>query len=663
MAAERLFSHRGFMLDVSRHFMPAEDIKKLLDAAHQLGLNVMHWHLTDDQGWRMEIRKYPELTRTGSVRGDSCFEQACSTENNCGIYTREEIRDLVDYAGRLGIGILPEIEIPGHAAAMLAAYPEYGCRRGEDGGTWKEKVEVSGGIFPALVCAGKEETLQFLRDILDEVTELFPYPAVHIGGDEALKIRWRRCPDCRRRMRELSLESEDALQRWLVLQIGEYLAGRNRKTVVWNDVLAGGLLPPHFIVQHWAGNEEETRAFMRQGGTVICSDTKGYYLDYPYGRLDVRKIREYPTVPAYAQGLEDRLLGLEAPLWTERISSLSRAAYMMFPRLTAVSLKMTKAGELPLPGFLEKVRRLQQKVEACGLQGAPESCWNMTEEAAEEDLAEWDRLNRLETAKPQSRVEWRMASLDRAERLMEKIGVPAEFARKAGDAALAEAAGEPGPENPDGADVMIRQLMTAADSRIYGAWAGIPEEIWVATMKCYPRFIAEHRRSYGRDGFDRGSWTVRQTEARLFRIGELEYELCGENGREIGLHIPSDAVLDAEKMNESVREAREFLASRFPESAQAPIVCESWLLSPVLKELLPADSRILRFQEAFRLTETDPEDDNALEWVFCVAQGQRAGLELRTLPENTSLQRNMKRLLLNGKKPGSARGELVRLFE
>ena len=393
MAAERLFSHRGFMLDVSRHFMPAEQIKKLLDAAHVLGLNVMHWHLTDDQGWRIEIRKYPELTRIGSVRGDSRFGQASPTENNCGFYTREEIRDLVEYAERLGIGILPEIEIPGHASAMLASYPEYGCRQ-EDGGTWTDTVQTTQGVFQALVCAGKEETLQFLRDILDEVTELFPYPAVHIGGDEALKNRWRRCPDCQKRIRELSLGSEDALQRWLVLQIGEYLAGKNRKTVVWNDVLEGGLLPPYFIVQHWLGNEKETRAFMQQGGTVIVSDTKGYYLDYPYGRTDVRKIYEYPTVPAYAQGLEDRLLGLESPLWTEFVGNLSRAAYLLFPRLNAVSLKMRGTDKLPLPAFMEEVRQLQRQVEALGLSGAPESCWNLSEEAAEHDRAEWQRLNR-----------------------------------------------------------------------------------------------------------------------------------------------------------------------------------------------------------------------------------------------------------------------------
>ena len=651
------FAYRGFMLDVCRHYMPPENIRKLLDAARELGLNVMHWHLTDDQGWRLEIRKYPQLAEKGSRRGDSCFGHVSPTENNSGFYTQQEIRDLVAYAGERGIGILPEIEIPGHAAALLAAVPGLACRR-EGGKPWKDRVEVTGGIFPSLVCAGKEETLTFLQDVLDEVTELFPYPAVHIGGDEALKIRWRRCPDCQRRMRELGLASEDALQRWLVLRIGEYLAGKNRKTVVWNDVLAGGQLPPHFIVQHWMGYEEETRAFMQAGGSVICSDTASYYLDYAYGSIDVRKIWRYPAVPEYARGLEDRLAGLECPLWTERISNLSRAAWMLFPRLTAASVKMAGAGETPWEEFLEEVRRKEARVEALGLRGAPEKYWSLSEEDAEQDRLEWERMNRTEETVPQIQQEGKLMALDRAERLMKETGIPEGFARLAGDVMLAEIYGEPDPGDRDGAGTLIRQLAQAADSRLWGRWARLPEEIWLSTMKCYARFIGEHRRSYGRDGFDRGEWTVRQAEARLFRIGELEYELCDENGPEIGLHIPSDAVLEAERLNASLRDARAFLAEYFPAYAKAPAVCESWLLSPVLKEVLPADSRILRFQEAFDLLETDPEDDAALEWVFYVAQGQRAGLDLRMLPEKTSLQRGLKRMLLEGRKPGSAKGRL-----
>ena len=183
-------------------------------------------------------------------------------------------------------------------------------------------------------------------------------------------------------------------------------------------------------------------------------------------------------------------------------------------------------------------------------------------------------------------------------------------------------------------------------------------------MKCFPRFISEHRRSYGRDGFDRYGWTVRQIGAKLFRIGELEYELvAGETGRqEIGLHIPSDADMAPVKLNESLRKADAFLREYFPGWADASRTCESWLLSPVLKDLLPPSSRILGFQNAFDLTGMEPEDDSALEWVFHIAEGQRPFTDYTSLPEDTSLQRNMKALLLRGRKPGAASGVLARPF-
>ena len=652
--------HRGFMLDVCRHFMPLDEIKKLLQAAAVLKLNRMHWHLTDDQGWRIEIRKYPLLTEKGAVRGDSFFGGTPEAERNSGYYTQEEIRDLVAYAKSLGIEIIPEIEIPGHAAAMLAAYPQFGCRRGKTG-KWEEKVEISGGIFPALVCAGKEETLGFLEDILDEVTELFPFPAVHIGGDEALKFRWRRCPDCQRRIREKGLQSEDDLQRDLLMEVGEYLAGKGRKTIVWNDVLAGGPLPAHFIVQQWMGGRQETLAFMQSGGTVIRSDTDSFYLDYCYGRIDVRRIHETPRIPEYAMGLENRILGVECPLWTERIASLERAAWQLFPRLTAVSVKMS-GEELPWETFREKVKALEAEREAItGLKGAPEELWDMDPETAEADRKAETQTIFSGKAEAYERKEQRIVSLDAAERLAESLGIDRDFVQKGGDSVWAEIHGQEEPEDDNGAGILIRQLMIAADSRKYGAWKGIPEEIWMETMKCFPRFISEHRRSYGRDGFDRYGWTTRQIGAKLFRIGELEYELTEdkEGRKEIGLHIPSDTKLETERMNASLKAADAFIRERFPEWDGVPKTCESWLLSPALKDLLPEGSRILRFQEAFELEEIYPEDDAALEWVFYVAEGQRKELDISRLPENTSLQRKMKAMIMKGRKPGAAKGVLL----
>ena len=440
---KQAFVHRGFMLDVSRHFMPVPEIRRLLAAAAECGINRMHWHLTDDQGWRLEILKYPRLTGTGAFRGATHFGGVSETENNCGYYTQQEVRELVTYAKTLGIDIIPEIEIPGHSAALLAAYPETGCRRSRPGRPDTEpaeaypwQVRVSGGIFPDLVCAGRNETLRFLEDILDEVVALFPFPMVHIGGDEALKVHWRRCPDCRRRMREEGLASEDELQRWLVLALGEYLHQRGRETIVWNDVLDGGFLPDYFIVQQWMNNEDRTAEWMARGGRVICSDTRCWYFDYPYGATDVHRIWLYPRVPDYAKGHESGLLGIEATLWTERITNADRAAFMLFPRLAALGLKAAGQDALLWPVQKSRVAKIQDRIEALGLRGAPAEYWQMSEKAAEQDKqADLDRIYAPD-ALPYVRAQERVIRLDAEERELRRSGVPDDEFLPAGDAVL-----------------------------------------------------------------------------------------------------------------------------------------------------------------------------------------------------------------------------------
>ena len=463
------FAHRGFMLDVSRHFMPVPEIRRLLTAAAYCGINRMHWHLADDQGWRLEIRKYPRLTEIGAVRGPTHFGGVSETENNCGFYTQQEVRDLVAFAGTLGIEIIPEIEIPGHAAAMLAAYPEMGCRRVRPGRPedfvedrpYEYRVQVSGGIFPDLVCAGRKETLRFLKDILDEVISLFPFPMIHIGGDEALKLHWRRCPDCRRRIRKHSLQSEDELQYWLMLKIGEFLHSRGRETIVWNDVLDGGFPPDYFIVQQWLGNEEKIPEWIARGGRVICSDTRCWYFDYPYGATDVYRIWQYPRIPAYAEGHEDQLLGLEAPLWTERITNTEQAAFMLFPRLAALGLKAAGQDALLWPVQRRRIAAMQERIEDLGLHGAPPEYWQMSEEAAEQDKqADLSRIYAPD-ALPYVQAQERIIRLDREERRLHGLGVPESLILQAGDIVLDN------PDDPDAparADEMIRRFTESAEN-------------------------------------------------------------------------------------------------------------------------------------------------------------------------------------------------------
>ena len=252
---------------------------------------------------------------------------------------------------------------------------------------------------------------------------------------------------------------------------------------------------------------------------------------------------------------------------------------------------------------------------------------------------------------------------EKTERFMNRIGIPGGYILKARNQAAAVLHGSKPEDYDEGAEILVRQLTEAVESGENGPWKRIPEEIWLATMRCYPRFIGEHRRSYGRDGFDRGAWTVRQAGCRLFRIGELEYELYERKGkRAVSIHIPSDARLEADLLNGSVRQAGTFLSEYYPEWKNLPMICESWLLSPALKDMLKPESRIRRFQDAFDLTEEDPEDTSALEWVFFIAEGQRDSVRYENLPEDTSLQRKMKAALLAGKKPGNAGGTLARVF-
>ncbi len=663
----------GFMLDVSRHFMPAPDVLKLLDAAALCGLNTMHFHLTDDQGWRVEIKKYPKLAAVGSERGDSYFGSVFETEHNCGFYTQDQIRQIVAHARQRGIQVIPEIEIPGHASAMLAAYPEFGCRRTviqngaevEIESPYDYRVLNTGGIFPNLICAGKPESRRFLEDILDEIAELFPAPYVHIGGDEALKQHWRRCPDCQRRIRREGLKNEEELQRSLVLEVGEYLAKKGKKTIVYNDCLAGGLLPQHFIVQHWLGNDRQTGAFLKSGGQVIRSDLEHYYFDYAYSDIDVYKIWSAPAVPAYAQGAQEGPVGMECMLWTERITNLNRAAQLLFPRISAAVLKVTRP-ESSWEEFSQALRENQEKLEAMGISGAPERLWKLSAQDREADRLEDVRLRTSPQAQLAEQEELRLLLQEELEKLLEQIEMPHPMALRVMDKAwkaLPAYCGREASDGGDGVEELTAQLLTALRNREDGPWENIPEPIWVDTMKCFSRFVGEHHRSLGRYGFDRGFWTTRQIGAKLFRIGQLEYELKEEEGEKtIDLHIPSDARMDMELLDESVAQARAFLTDYFPDWAEESMECESWLLSPVLVSLLPENSNILRFQRAFEMISQDPEPDDVLEWVFRLTQGQQKTTPLEALPEQTSLQRSMKAFLLSGGRVGVAQGRLVRPF-
>ncbi len=421
------FSYRGFMLDSSRHFLPKEDIKRLLDAAALLKLNKLHWHLVDDQGWRIEIRKYPKLTEIGARRGKADFARLSEPEETHDFFTQDDIREIVAYAAERFIDVVPELEIPGHESALLAAYPEYSCEGTNPG---ELQVQITGGIFREILCAGNEKTAFLLRDILDEYMELFPYSYLHLGGDEAVKAHWRSCPRCQAKIRELGLSDENALQQWLVRSMADYLEERGRHALVWNDVLRGEKLSPKMAVQMWLGDKDLIEEFTSRGGRIIQSATDFCYLDYPYSTIDVKKIIAFDPVPNYLKDREEQVWGIECPLWAERVTDLKRAAFQLFPRLPAMAEKAwtnvpSGAEGMKNPedmqngenkkqdtadeavanpcedsyrtdrdyeNFCRRYGNLRQELEKMGLEGAPEKYWNMTPEDAARDQKELENL-------------------------------------------------------------------------------------------------------------------------------------------------------------------------------------------------------------------------------------------------------------------------------
>ena len=346
------------------------------------------------------------------------------------------------------------------------------------------------------------------------------------------------------------------------------------------------------------------------------------------------------------------------------MTSIDRASFMLFPRMIGVGLKAAGEADTEWEPFRAKVAEKQKQIEALGLKGASEEFWAMTPEQKAENRQLHDRQTRTPSIMPYVNFEQQLVLLEQAEKLMEAIGVPKAFAERAGDRILTKLYHGHFVTEDDGAGTLIEQLLIAVRNRQEGVWQRYPEEIWIETMKCFGRFIREYRECYGHDGFDRGFWTTRQINARLFRIGTLEYEMTKEeDGKVIRLHIPSDADLSAAALNQSVEAAKTFFKTYMPDYADAPMRCESWLLSPAVREMLPDTARIVRFQNAFEIESADPSSREAIQWVFHLTKEQQKKMDVSSLPEETQLQKQMKAVLLEGRAPGTADGKLVRPFE
>lgn len=340
------FEWRGLHLDVSRHFFSVLEVKRYIDLMSFYKFNTFHWHLTDDQGWRIEIKKFPKLTEIGAWR-DSTVNKHYTTnprtytvEKYGGFYTQEEIKDVVKYAKDRFITIIPEIEMPGHARAALAAYPEFSCTGNIQG------VETLWGVFDDIYCA-KKESIDFNKAVLEEVLELFPSNYIHIGGDEAPKERWKKCPNCQKIITENKLKDEHELQSYFVKQIDAYLTSKGRKLIGWDEILEGGL-SPNASVMSWRGAEGGIEA-VKQGHSVVMSPGSHCYFDHYQSRnpnepiafggfTSLEKVYSFNPIPKELNEEEAKLiLGAQANLWTEYIPTMKQLEYMVYPRALALA--------------------------------------------------------------------------------------------------------------------------------------------------------------------------------------------------------------------------------------------------------------------------------------------------------------------------------------
>ncbi|MBS6240461.1 MAG: family 20 glycosylhydrolase [Bacteroides sp.] len=371
---EPRFSYRGMHLDVGRHFFPKEFIKKYIDLLALHNMNTFHWHLTEDQGWRIEIKKYPKLTEIGSQRSRTVIGRNTQEYDNTpygGFYTQEEAKEIVKYAQERYITIIPEVDLPGHMLAALAAYPEMGCT----GGPYE--VCPRWGVFEDVLCIGNDKTMQFLEDVMSEIIEIFPSEYVHIGGDEAPRTRWEKCPKCQARIKAEGLKAdkkhtaEDRLQSYCMTRIEKFLNSKGRRIIGWDEILEGDVAP-NATVMSWRGASGGIEA-AQMGHDVIMTPNTYCYFDYYQtadtkdeplgigGYVPIEKV--YSLDPTFDLNEEQKkhIIGAQANLWTEYITTTEHVEYMVLPRMAALAeVQWTQPEKKDFKDFTKRLARLMK---------------------------------------------------------------------------------------------------------------------------------------------------------------------------------------------------------------------------------------------------------------------------------------------------------------
>lgn len=368
------FAYRGAMLDVARHFYTVDEVKTFIDMLALHNINRFHWHLTDDQGWRIEIKKYPKLMSVASERKETVvgrwYSGIYDGKPYGGYYTQDELRDVIDYAAKRHITIIPEVDLPGHMQAALTAYPELGCT----GGPYE--VRTIWGVSQDVLCVGNDFTLQFVKDVLSEVADIFPSEYIHIGGDECPKVRWEKCPKCQERIKSLGLKSdakhtkEQRLQSYMIQEAAKYLKEKGKRIIGWTEILEGGLVPDATLMS-WIGESGGIEA-AHQHHDVIMTPNTYLYFDYYQskkvedeplaigGYLPIKKTYNYEPMPKELTKEEQQYIkGVQANLWTEYIPVFSQVQYMVLPRLgAAAEVQWTDPSKKDYKDFLRRVPHL-----------------------------------------------------------------------------------------------------------------------------------------------------------------------------------------------------------------------------------------------------------------------------------------------------------------
>ncbi len=365
------FPWRGMLLDVSRHFSPKQDIEHYLDMLAMLKMNVFHWHLVDDGGWRIEIKRYPQLTQTGAWRAGPAvgWNQATlrfpgpSTGEKLygGFYTQEDVKEIVRYAGARHITVVPEIEMPGHSLAACAGIPSLACSISPE-----LSVQESGSPIPNVYCAGKESTFEVLQNVLDEVFQLFPGQFIHIGGDEVDKFFWSHCPDCQKRMIVENLKTDEELQSYFIRRIEKYVNSKGKRLIGWDEILEGGLAP-NAAVMSWRGIDGGITA-AKAGHDVVMTPTSHCYFDYGYDSISTEHVLTFDPVPTGLTADEAKhILGGQCNLWTEAVPDRPTVEQRLFPRIVSMAQVLWSEQKEDVDSFMARLQHYYARLEALGL--------------------------------------------------------------------------------------------------------------------------------------------------------------------------------------------------------------------------------------------------------------------------------------------------------